>query len=392
MTPRPGRLDGVAVVTAGAMTANLAGYLLHLPASRWLGLGGYSEFASLLAVQLVLAVPALALQNVVAREVAIGARTSIRRLQWRCAALVAVIAAALIPVLSALLDVGAVATGAALLTAPVLVALAADQGILQGSNRFRELAVVIGGAGVARVAPAVVVLALGGGPAAALTAGAGGAAVAALGARWVVGGVAGDGDASVLAVVRASQVQLALIALSSLDLVVARLVLDGDDASRYALAAVATKIAFWLPQAVGVVLYPRMAVASRQALREAMLVLTVLGAVAVAGAAVAAPLAPLLAGAGYAPITGVLWAFALHGAVLALLQAALLTAIAADRTALALIAWGGLAVEVVAMLGFARSVSTLVTTAVICAALTTALVTVVVARDVEKAVPAPTEG
>ena len=101
-----------------------------------------------------------------------------------------------------------------------------------------------------------------------------------------------------LAVVRASQVQLALIALSSLDLVVARLVLDGDDASRYALAAVATKIAFWLPQAVGVVLYPRMAVASRQALREAMLVLIVLGAVAVAGAAVAAPLAPLLAGAG----------------------------------------------------------------------------------------------
>ena len=60
--PATSAVAGVGLVTAGALTANVAAYLLHVPASRWLGLGGYSEFASLLSVQLLLAVPALALQ------------------------------------------------------------------------------------------------------------------------------------------------------------------------------------------------------------------------------------------------------------------------------------------------------------------------------------------
>ncbi len=69
------------LVTAGAMTANVAGYLLQLLAGRWLGVAGYSEFASLLAVQLLCAVPALALQNVVARELVRGASVAaLRRL------------------------------------------------------------------------------------------------------------------------------------------------------------------------------------------------------------------------------------------------------------------------------------------------------------------------
>ncbi|WP_407819543.1 hypothetical protein, partial [Staphylococcus aureus] len=59
---------GVGMVLVGSMTANVASYLLAWLASRWLGPVGYGEFASLLAAQLVLAVPALALQTVVARE------------------------------------------------------------------------------------------------------------------------------------------------------------------------------------------------------------------------------------------------------------------------------------------------------------------------------------
>ncbi|NKS00939.1 polysaccharide biosynthesis protein, partial [Rhodococcus hoagii] len=63
---------GMTMVTVGSMTANIAAYLLALPAVRWLGPAGYGEFAALLAAQLVLAVPALALQTVVAREVVHG--------------------------------------------------------------------------------------------------------------------------------------------------------------------------------------------------------------------------------------------------------------------------------------------------------------------------------
>jgi O-antigen/teichoic acid export membrane protein len=386
------------LVTAGAMTANVAGYLLQLLAGRWLGVSGYSEFASLLAVQLLCAVPALALQNVVARELVRGASVAaLRGLRWRCAVIVAVAAAVLVPLVAAALNVSVAASLAALIAAPALVVLSGGQGILQGGRRFRALAVVLGAAGVARVAPALAVLGMGGGAAAALCAAAIGIAVAAVFARCVAGSplarsrtrhevpdVADHGTnfVGVLPVLRAAQVQAALMALSSADLIVARIVLGEQDASRYALGAIAAKIAFWLPQAVGVVLYPRMAqpTHSARAIREALAVLSGIGVVAVLGAAVAAPLAPLFAGQDYAPIEGLLWVFALQGAILAVLQGALLSAIAVDHTALAAVTWVGLAVEVTLMLSLARSVPSLITTAVCVAAATTLVVAVVVLR------------
>ncbi len=403
------------LVTAGAMTANVAGYLLQLLASRWLGVAGYSAFASLLAVQLLCAVPALALQNVVAREVVRGAPVAAARaLTLRCAGLVAVAALVLVPVVSAVLKVGALASAGALCAAPLLVLLSGEQGILQGRSRFRELAVVLGGAAIARVTPALVALACGFGPAAALWAGAAGTALAALVARRVSDAAVSartasttsvemaaaeqepaDLSASVLdsaasgngradswglgvgAVFRAVQVQAALTALSAADLLVSRIVLDENDAGRYALGAIAAKIAFWLPQAVGVVLYPKMAHPqhSARAMRSALAVLVGIGAVTVAGAAVAAPLAPMFAGRDYAPIEGLLWLFALEGALLAVLQVTLLSAIAADRTAPAAITWIGLGVGVAIMLTCAHSVLSLIVIATVTAAVTTLVIT-----------------
>ncbi|SDD18493.1 Membrane protein involved in the export of O-antigen and teichoic acid [Rhodococcus tukisamuensis] len=388
------------MVTVGSMTANVASYLLALLASRLLGPAGYSEFASLLAAQLVLAVPALALQTVVAREVVLGGSDdALRRLGTRCAAIVAVIAALLVVPVAAVLDTGVGATGAALLTAPMLVLLATEQGLLQGRGRFGELSVVLAAAGLAKVVPAVVVLALGGGPGAALAAAAIGTGTVAVGARVVAGrgAAAPSGErvaerghrplagVGVAAVLRASQVQLALIALSSVDLLLTRVVLDEAQAGQYALGAVATKAAFWLPAAVGVVLYPRMAnpADSARAVRSALGVLVGLGAVAVVGAALVAPLAPLLAGQDYAPVQGLLWAFALAGACLAVLQGALLSAIARERTRIALVAWVGLAVEVGLILGFVSSIRQLITVAVVTAALTAAVVSVAALRSAD---------
>ncbi|MEV6556642.1 polysaccharide biosynthesis protein [Nocardia sp. NPDC051756] len=386
------------LVTAGAMTANVAGYLLQLLAGRWLGVSGYSEFASLLAVQLLCAVPALALQNVVARELVRGASVAaLRGLQWRCAVIVAVVVAVLVPVVTSALNVGVAACAAALGAAPALVLLSGEQGVLQGGRRFRALGVVLGAAGILRVAPALVVLAVGGGAALALCAAALGIAVAAVFARFVAGSppartrAGTDEDEvvqaiGVLPVLRAAQVQAALMALSSTDLIVVRMVLDDADASRYALGTIAAKIAFWLPQAVGVVLYPRMAqpTHSARAIRSALAVLSGIGIVAVICAAIAAPLAPLLAGQDYAPIQGLLWLFALHGAILAVLQGAMLSAIAVDRTALAALTWLGLAVEVTLMVSFARSIPALITTVASVAAVTTLVVAVIVLRTADR--------
>ncbi len=386
------------MVTAGAMTANVAGYLLQLLAGRWLGVGGYSEFASLLAVQLLCAVPALALQNVVARELVRGAPVAVVRvLGWRCAAIVAGIAAVLVPVVAVVLHVSWVAAAGALAAAPMLVLLSGEQGVLQGGRRFRSLAMVLGGAGIARVAPALVALALGSTAAVALWGTALGLAAAAVGARRAAVNMNSPTDSGsggwggVLPVLRAAQVQAALMALSSADLIVARIVLDDADAGRYAFGAIATKIAFWLPQAVGVVLYPRMAQPrhSTRAVRDALGVLSAIGVVAVIGAAVCAPLAPLFAGQDYAPIENWLWLFALDGALLALLQGALLSAIAADRTAPAAVTWAGLAVEIAIMLTLARSLPALIGTATAVAAITTAVIVTVVLRAARSRDPHP---
>jgi O-antigen/teichoic acid export membrane protein len=294
---------GVGMVLVGSMTANVASYLLAWLASRWLGPVGYGEFASLLAAQLVLAVPALALQTVVAREAVRGKSTdALRSLGYRCTAIVAVLAVALAPAMAWLLDTGIVASFSALVTAPMLVLLATEQGLLQGHGRFGTLSAVLAGAGVMKVLPAVIVLAFGGGAGAALVAGAAGTALLVAIVRVVDRTVSVSEDRAVrigvVSVLAASQVQLALIALSSLDLLIVRVVLSEYDAGVYALGAVATKVAFWLPQAVGVVLYPKMAnpAHSAQAVRSALAVLVGIGAVLVLGAAVAGPLVPMLVG------------------------------------------------------------------------------------------------
>lgn len=332
-----------------------------MPASRILGPAGYAEFASLLAAQLVLAVPALALQSVVAREVVRGRGSAeLRSLGYRSAAVVAVLAVVLAPAVAWALDTGVLATASALVVAPVLVLLATEQGLLQGTARFGRLSVVLAAAGFGKVVPAVVVLASGGGPGIVLAASAVGTAVVAIGARLATMATPGDSTTtlSVASVLAASQVQLALIALSALDLVLAKAMLDPELAGLYALGAVATKAAFWLPQAVGVVLYPRMAnpAQSSSAVRSALAVVAGIGAVLVIGCVVGSPLLPFVVGDAYAPVKSYLWIFALQGACLAVVQSGLLWAIAGNRTRLAAIAWVGLAIEVVLLATVASTV------------------------------------
>ncbi|WP_188078742.1 polysaccharide biosynthesis protein [Rhodococcus sp. ANT_H53B] len=367
---------GMGMVTAGSMFANVAAYLLQVLASRMLGVEGYGEFASLLAAQLVLAVPALALQSVVAREVVRGRSSrELRTVGYRCAAVVGVLALALAPALSSAMDVSMAATVSAVIAAPVLVLLAAEQGLLQGRGRFGALSIVLAAAGFGKVAPAVLVLLLGGGPGSVLLATAAGIGVVALGARWTAGvpvNSVSETKVTVLAVLQASQVQLVLIAMSALDLVLARTLLSSNEAGLYAVGAVASKAAFWLPQAVGVVLYPRMAnpLHSASAVRSALAVVAGLGTVLVIGGALASPLLPLVVGDTYSGVQEYVWLFVLQGACLAVLQSALLWAIAGEHTHLALVAWFALGVEVLLLLFVASTLAQFVVVAAVTAAVT----------------------
>lgn len=374
---------GVGGVAVGTMVANICGYLIHLPAARWLTEGEYGEFAVLLQTMLVLGVPALALQVVVAREVVRGRKIAdLISVTIRTTAVVALAAAVAIPVVMVIADTAPGATSAAYATAPLLVLIAAGQGILQGTRQFTTLSWVLAGVGVARTVPGIVVLALGGGGAAALTATACGAAVSAAviwllvgrGHREVDSGPA-SGAPALAMVLRASQVQLVLIALSSVDLLLSRPILGEQDAGVYALGTIATKAAFWLPQAIGVVLFPQFADAARSsaALRTAVGWLLAIAVVVVAGAAIIAPVAPVLVGDEYRAVVPILWIFALTGSVLSLLQVGLLAAIAHDRTWVGMLSWIVLAVEVVVMTVWAHSITTMALIAAGCAIVGTLL-------------------
>lgn len=377
---------GVSMVTAGSMLANLASYALQVVAADLLGPTGYGEFGPLLAAQLVLAVPALAVQTVIARDAVRGRpRASLRRTGRRCAWAVAGVALVAAPLLALMLDIALPTVVAAVASAPVLVLLAAEQGVLQGGSRFRDLGLVLGAAGVGKVAPAVVALALGASAGPALLASAAGSAAAVVLARLVADRradvAAGAAVGRVRDVLAASQVQLVIVLLTSVDLLLARRVLDADQAGIYALGAVAAKGAFWLPQAVGVVLYPRMADprSSTAAVRSALAVLAAIGTVVVAGAAVAAPLVTVVLGPEYAAAAPLLWMFAAQGALLSMVQCALVASVARGDTRPAALAWLVVIGQAAVILLVADGTTSLVVVAVCGAAVATVVTTAVAA-------------
>ncbi|MFJ7624713.1 polysaccharide biosynthesis protein, partial [Rhodococcus erythropolis] len=101
---------------------------------------------------------------------------------------------------------------------------------------------------------------------------------------------------------------------------------------------------------------------------------------------------PMLVGDAYAAVAPMLWAFALHGAALAVLQGALLSAIASERTRVAVLAWAGLAVEATVMLVWAKTPGELIGVAVVVASTTALAVSVAAVRSADRARPAPHTG
>ena len=138
------------------------------------------EFAVLLSAMLVLGVPAMALQNVIAREVVLGGDEGrLRALGVVTTCWVVVLTVVATPLVALLLRTDVATTAAALASAPLLALIAAGQGILQGRGEFRALSWVLAVVGVARSMPTIGAFAAGAGPAGGLLAGTLGAAASA---------------------------------------------------------------------------------------------------------------------------------------------------------------------------------------------------------------------
>jgi O-antigen/teichoic acid export membrane protein len=380
-------LGPAALVSVAYLGANALAYVFTVLAARLLAPAAFGELAALLGVLLVGTVPATGLQTAAALHLG-GTphrRTPAVLARLHAAALVtalvvvttAGLAAGPLTALLHLPDAGAVVWLVALLLPSTLVS--GYQGILQGTGRYGRLAAVNGFLGLAKLVGGTAGLVAGGTPAAAL-AGMTVAAVAAALAGWLCCGRPGLSRglrAPLAAALRASGALLGFVLLLNLDLLLARHHLTAVHAGEYAVGAIVAKVAFWLPQGVGVVLLPRLADEThrRQVLPAALALVGGVGAVlTLAVAALGSAALPLVGGSAYGDALGsATWLFAGLGTLLALAQLLLYSGIAAsDRLAVGAV-WVAVAVEAVAVQVLAATGRLSVAGIAVCAVLTALL-------------------
>ncbi len=391
-----------AVLSGALLVVSALSYVVTVLAARVLTPASYGELAALLGVLLVGVVPATGLQTAAALDLG-GRRTgtvgeAARQLHATALVTAAVAGlaglAVLVPVaaLLRLPDLTPAVWMVAVLVPHTLVG--AYDGILQGTGRYGRLAVVVAAFGVLKAGGAVTGLLVGGTPAAALAGMAAGCALGALvswagcGRPGVSRGLRGPARSAL----RASGALLGLVLLVNLDLLLARHHLPAALAGEYAVGAVFAKVAYWLPQGVGVVVLPRLAdpAGRRRALPSALAVVAGVGGLLVLGTAVLGAAAlPLVGGAAYGEhLGGWTWVFAATGTLLALAQLLLYNGIAAADRVAAVAVWGTVLVEttVVGVLAATGALSVL-TVAATAAGAGALLVTVGLLRL--RAAPAP---
>ncbi len=348
-------LPRAGLVVAPAMAvANALNYAFNLVMLRLLDPAAYGALGALLALVLIGTVPGLALQAVVARHTALraGDRAAVAALWWRTLAAVSWVslglglaATAAAPALAAFLHLGSLAP-ALLLAANILPLplVSALQGMLQGVQRFGALAAALLVNAGARLAVGVGLVGAGHGVDGALAASVAGSVLAVLVplamVRPVLAARPGRGGPGVAALGRevgaASLAFLGLLLLTNVDLLLARHYLDAGASGLYAAGAVVTKIAYWAPQFVATIVFPRLATAAggrRHLLAGAAAVVAGLGAALVVAVAAAPRLVVALPfGDAYGGVGPALPLFAALGTGLALVQLLLFSGIAAgDR-------------------------------------------------------------
>lgn len=345
---------GGSLVAPALMLVNVSAYVVTVAAARGLSKDAYGSLVALLGLLLVGSVPGIAMQAVVARTVA-AHRSSAGALLRRCLLLglaATAVASAAAPLLAVFLHTGVLGVLLVAVQLAPFAVLSGAMGVLQGSERFAALALLILAQAAGRLA-GIVPLLLGGTTDGVLLALTLGTVAAAAFAVAVVGLPVRGPSFGVREVVHATSGLLALLVLANLDVLLARNVLSGSQSGRYAVGAVLSKAAFWLPQAVAVVVFPRLSdpVGGRALLRRSVLLVSALGAVEVLGCLLLArPVLELTFGTTYGSLAPYAWLWVVQGAALSVVQLLVYRAIATqDRVTGALIG-GAAAVEALVVL------------------------------------------
>ena len=355
--------SGSSIAVAMAVT-NLATYGFTMIVARILGPTYYGAFAALMAMLLVTGVLQLGLQATAARRIAaephhVGQiEQSILRVTYLSSLTLGGLLLLISPLVNAVLRLDSLLAAALVAVAAVPNSIMGGQaGILQGERRWRPLSGVYLGVGISRLVVGVSLIAWRPGVVTAML----GVTIAlfvpvligwfALRSKRDVGAVVDHSARSVVReTIHNSLALLALFALSNVDVVIARNVLDEHQAGLYAAGLIMVKAVLFLPQFVVVVAFPSMSSVSerRRALLRSLSLVAVLGGLAVVGAALFPGLALVfVGGAEYAEIESLLWVFAALGTLLAMLQLLLYSVLARRGQRSVYAVWAALACMVV---------------------------------------------
>ncbi len=336
---------GLVFVGAATLVGNGSAYLLSIIAARILTPADFGAFGALLGILIIVSTLTIALQALTARRVATAGddRAEIEGKAIRLSVIVGV-GIILLGLLASwplgnvfTIPTAALAMGFASL-AFVIVGCAA-MGIAQGREQHLRLSAGFIANGVGRAAVGIVFVLLF-------------ESVTGIAAGILIGTALGALISYLIICPRRwsrslapgwrvefahiSHALMVLFTLTNVDVLLARIFLTEDQSGEYAVGVLLAKIAFFLPNAIIIVLFPKMTSSDS---RRTVLIATAL--TAALGAAITAVsfafgslVVRILGGTQYPELNGEIWLFALEGSAFALVQVLLYARLAAqDRKA-----------------------------------------------------------
>lgn len=364
----------------GVLTLSLGNYVFHLIAARELGPARYGDLATLTAISGLIALPLGGVQVWAARYIAhyttVGdddaAHWFVRRAMIYTAVGGAAATLVLLAFSWALKDALGIASIAAVaLTALTTFPAATSQvtwGLAQGLQRFKLIAATYAGSALARVALTMIAFAVGLQVGGAMLATLASMLIALAVPVWVLRSWLRPAAPTGRRVTRKEAAQslapvvlglLAITALTSIDVVVAKSVLTEHEAGIYGSASLVGRVILYLPAAIITVLLPRVAaraadrVETTDILRRSVLVTVAFcalstGLYAVLGSA----LVRLAFGSDYTDAAGLLWLFGVAMSGYAILNVLLIYHLGHGRKGFAWLLVCGAVVQVGAFLVF----------------------------------------
>lgn len=366
-TARPARsfLAGSGQIAIAMMLMNVATYGFTMTAARIIGPVPYGAFFALMNLVMIVSVVMLGLQATAARRISADPghvaqiERGILRVSSRASLLLGAVLLLGAPLIDRLLELDSVPTAMLVAVAAVpLTMTGAQMGILQGERRWRELATMYVLAGVPRLVIGLALILWRPTEFMAFLGVALGYYVPFLYGLAVLRHARQPGELherhGFLPVIKEavvnSQALFAYFALTNIDMLIGRSLLDSHESGLYAAGLIVSRAVMFLPQFVVVVAFPSMSGSLNpvRALLSSIAAVSALGGACILATAVLPDLVLVFAGGReYEEVSDLLWVFALLGTVMAVLQLLVYSVLARQGTASMVLVWVALLVVVV---------------------------------------------